>query len=903
MATTANSSTGTTVQKPLLARGDLDFDLVIRDEIEDINLRRVAVGREEQTTDIGYGDDRQMLDATGLALSGGGIRSAAFCLGVLQGLNHFNVVRNIDYLSTVSGGGYIGASLSATMTKTAGYFPYGGGDVDDAAQPPEQISDTASVSHIRNYSNYLIPFGLRDVLTAIAIILRGLVANLSQVLVVLLALAALTVAINPVRSKLIVPDPFGLPLNVFPSEQFGFTTALALLLPVLFLAWGLYRSALARIAGSHPGMNRGEFRGVIPKLAVFYLVLLALAAFCEAQPFVIEGMFEQNDVRLADIHLNRVPDGEGVFLGLVSSWVDQLALIAAPIVALVATFRKSLSEMIGAAGGNSPIRAKIAGLLARSLVWIAGAALPLLIWVGYLHLSYWAIPNDRPVDVPAVACPADGASGVFTLGEQTGSFSGALSLDNTEPCRTSGEARIRPPKFGHAPGWIIDLSPRFGEPTPLPAPAVLYVVVAAIVFIILLFLTPNANSLHRLYRDRLSKAFLFDPTAFGPGGGVAGDRDLAPCDAMRLTDLQAAATPYQLINAALNIQGSDFANRRGRDADFFMFSRRYVGGPATGYAPTAQMEKKAADLDLATALAISGAAASSNMGSKSVRALTPTLALLNVRLGYWLANPYFAFYGEPGDTQKDKPRTVLSYLSAEIFSRLDEDKDVVYVTDGGHIENLGIYELLRRRCKLIVAVDAEADPDMRFTSLVTLERYARIDLGVRISIPLQHLARTTRSWMGCDDASPRKDDEPDAPDPTHGPHVVVGTIDYGCDEKGSLVYVKSSLSGDESDYIREYARRYKRFPHETTGDQFFSEEQFEVYRALGFHAMFGFLRGSDEVVVEPTMIPAPQPGLSSPVVSAATTPPPTRRALADGSIVTRAHDPALGGIRQMLLEG
>jgi hypothetical protein len=74
-----------------------------------------------------------------------------------------------------------------------------------------------------------------------------------------------------------------------------------------------------------------------------------------------------------------------------------------------------------------------------------------------------------------------------------------------------------------------------------------------------------------------------------------------------------------------------------------------------------------------------------------------------------------------------------------------------------------------------------------------------------------------------------------------GPHVAVGCIDYGAGKSGWLVYVKSSLSGDENDYIRDYARRFPRFPHETTGDQFFSEEQFEVYRALGFHAMYGFL--------------------------------------------------------------
>jgi hypothetical protein len=87
------------------------------------------------------------------------------------------------------------------------------------------------------------------------------------------------------------------------------------------------------------------------------------------------------------------------------------------------------------------------------------------------------------------------------------------------------------------------------------------------------------------------------------------------------------------------------------------------------------------------------------------------------------------------------------------------------------------------------------------------------------------------------------------PKPRTGPHAAIGTIDYGDNEKGYIVYIKSSLSGDENDYIRDYARRYDRFPHETTGDQFFSEEQFEVYRALGFHMAHGLLGERDSVSV------------------------------------------------------
>ena len=75
------------------------------------------------------------------------------------------------------------------------------------------------------------------------------------------------------------------------------------------------------------------------------------------------------------------------------------------------------------------------------------------------------------------------------------------------------------------------------------------------------------------------------------------------------------------------------------------------------------------------------------------------------------------------------------YFVKEMLGWLREDDGLVYLTDGGHIENLGIYELLRRRCQLVIAVDAEADPDMNFNALVALERHALIDLGVRLDLP------------------------------------------------------------------------------------------------------------------------------------------------------------------------
>src|SRR3989440_5702012 len=157
--------------------GRLLFDDILCAEIDAINQRRAALGRAKLDGDACIGAGGKVLDAVGLALSGGGVRSAAFSLGVLQALNHYNVLRNVDYLSTVSGGGYVGCALTATMTCTEGKFVFGNAPPGGGEQAASEIADTPSVGHLRNYSNYLVPRGLWDIITGLAIVMRGLVAN------------------------------------------------------------------------------------------------------------------------------------------------------------------------------------------------------------------------------------------------------------------------------------------------------------------------------------------------------------------------------------------------------------------------------------------------------------------------------------------------------------------------------------------------------------------------------------------------------------------------------------------------------------------------------------------------------------------------------------------------------
>ena len=879
------SAWGAAVEKvPYITPGDVDIYDVLAAEIVAINGRRAKHARPLLPVNTIYREDRNVLEAVGLALSGGGIRSAAFSLGVLQALNQQGVIGRVDYLSTVSGGGYIGAAMTASMSATGGEFAFGRTSGEGDAPPASDVRDTDAVAHIRNYSNYLIPFGMRDVLTASAIIVRGLVANFLQVLPWLLLFASATLLVYPTRSSLGPSD-----------SMFDLSLRLALFAPFFFGLWALYRSLL-------PKDHLTELGTWPPTIGAWLLVVLVGAVFLALQPLVLSTMFHAADPQVAGAAKNALPGG------LV---IQALAIIATPVWIFVKFFSQQLNALIEVSGKTQRWRTWLAALLARLAVWIAGLALPLLIWIAYLYPSYWGIANDVRPKPPVIAC--EQVSGDFSLDFRGGDRSGALSGKVVgEPCPVTSPPPALIGPLDHMPAWLhgwVDWLVAHGIRDPRQGATgalLVYFPVALVLLLLGLLLGPNANSLHRLYRDRISKAFLFDPQERTADDGVTRGRDFRPLDALRLTELSATDAPYHLINATLNIQGSDFANRRGRNGDFFLISRDHVGSVATGYAETGRVEADSPDFNFGTAVAVSGAAASADMGSRTIRPLTPTLALLNVRLAYWLKNPHSQrHYPDPSALPSRWP---FAFLWAEIVGRLREDGKYVYLSDGGHIENLGLYELLKRKCRVIICIDCDRDGDMTMPSFVTVQRYARIDLGIRISLPWQKMAEKGRAWMGVG-SKDRKAPEGGA---TRGPHVAIGKIDYGAGEIGYLVYVKPSLSGDENDYIRDYARRHATYPHELTGDQFFGEEQFEVYRALGFHTIFGFLDGGDDVVVHgeppaaPPATPPSQGSLAAQAVFTVAPPPPWRAKppahppVVDSGRMVRGKDGMLKPLRDLL---
>ncbi|MBM3818230.1 MAG: hypothetical protein FJW14_04300 [Acidimicrobiia bacterium] len=314
-----------------------------------------------------------------------------------------------------------------------------------------------------------------------------------------------------------------------------------------------------------------------------------------------------------------------------------------------------------------------------------------------------------------------------------------------------------------------------------------------------LIVNVNLTSAHGFYRDRLSRAYFLE--------------------GQKLSGLNAEGTtaPYHLLNVALDLNGTTDVNVRGRNCDFFVFSKHFTGGQRTGYCRTQELEKADPHVNLATAVAISGAAASPNAGVTTVKQLTALMSLLNVRLDYWLPNPALVTAGPRGLLQRLRHRLGPgpSYLWREALGQVDSRGQFVNVSDGGHIENLAIYELLRRRCGLIIAVDGEQDGDMQFDGLMKLLLYARIDLGITIDVDLSRLRLN--------------------PSRLSDTHCVAARIDYGGGEEGMLLYLKASMTGDEDENMRDYRRTHPAFPHESTADQFFDERQFEMYRALGFH--------------------------------------------------------------------
>ena len=294
--------------------------------------------------------------------------------------------------------------------------------------------------------------------------------------------------------------------------------------------------------------------------------------------------------------------------------------------------------------------------------------------------------------------------------------------------------------------------------------------------------------------------------------------------------------PYRLLHvvgAALNLVGGKRLAWQQRRAESFTISPLHCGSLYRGYRRSRNYGG-ADGISLSTAMTISGAAVSSNMGyHSSSAAVTMALTLFNARLGWWLGNPgaagsdrRHASKHTPVPYRRAFPRVSLAPLCMEAFGLTDDTSKYVLLSDGGHFDNLGLYEMVLRRCRFIVVVDGSQDPQVRCDDLGAAIRKIRIDLGIDIVFepPFQLYPKGH-------------------PDPMTGKYCAVATIRYsaldGCppESDGVLLYMKPALRGDEPRDVLQYAAANAAFPHQSTLDQLFDEAQFESYRTLGAHVV------------------------------------------------------------------
>jgi hypothetical protein len=889
--------------------GNLGTQDVLCQELDEIESRR---RRRSNSAGTFVRDDfethwqrAQRLQLSALCLSGGGIRSAAFCLGVLQSLATKHMLRQFDYLSTVSGGGFIGGWLQVLIGQAGGV-----GAAEDAiaqSRPP-------ALRRLRAYTNYLTPQTgplSADAWAAGVLYLRNLLINwavfaplfLLLVLIPIFYRTAIWACSDVAWINLAVLVCAGVSLlggvivacSLLPSHRrprsltdptpsyasaasirwgivcpaFAWTLLVPCLLdfasrplaeaewlarhahqvvPILYLVLTVVAYGMAWWLQSYradPGISlfRANFgRWILASIgaAVLTWFMLSIAApIPPLQRFDTAAVLSVcAPLGLAVVHVLQtslyvalrretlLADLDREWLGRVNAMILRLA-VGWTILALGCLIFPVLVRLVEQnsanatwSGGSISIAGVITMLVGSAVAWLGK------VWPSVRDLAGKPAVWDRiRAHLPAVL-------GMVFAACLLVAFGGGLNFVLARLQVVLGKA--------------LDLGPVGGQPRWLPL--ALQLLVAGVLFIgVMTFRGVNVNrfSMHAVYRNRLTRAFLGsarndrsqDPfTGFDP-------QDNAPLSSL----LRTANSLFPVINMTLNITAGSRAAWAERQAAPFTATPLACGSaelrhplqapteiePYGAFVPTIrfagletlkQHSTRAADTGpgLGNALTVSGAAVSPSWGYHSSRITAFIMTLFNVRLGVWLPNPSKASADE---LRLARPRNSLMALIDEMLGETTDDSQAIYLSDGGHFENLGLYEMLRRRCSSILVVDAGADETCSLFDLGNAIRKAEIDLGVVIKMhePMRIYAR---SRLEADD---------ELGGAAHG--FAYGDIDYGGGHIGQLLYIKPSFLPEIPVDVRSYAAQHKTFPHESTLDQWFSESQFESYRMLGQHQM------------------------------------------------------------------
>ncbi len=830
-----------------------------------------------------------------LCFSGGGIRSATFGLGVLQGLAKWSapvaggtrakLMGEFDFLSTVSGGGYLGGWMSAWAARLERSAPDGFGQFIRllADRPTAGFDpDPPPVRYLRQYSNYLAPrLGLLsgDTWTLVATVARNMFLNW----LVLLPLIAVTLLVPVLALELSAIRPadvsagslwflivsafltgaaatgyvgFDLPSagNARKSYRWYLVFCLAPLTyaavqMTTFWAWlppghsdaaawnfvGLGRSGLtlAHFAGFGALMHGGGM-----------LAGIGLARFHYQRPPKLKGLIAS----AAALLTGAVAGSAGYALRSLPKW-NADGSVANPAFYVCLAFPAVMGLFMGASallvGGTSYITEdQDREWWSRSSGWF------LLITLAWPVLAALVLYSDRMLDWASTQF-----TGAFTaLTGVTGWVASRLGRSDKTPGRhvvpkpeeswmsfdllskammpaflcllalllaalNKRLAMFLASRLPPIPSlWPAMLKPMGDATAPTLWLALLYLAICSTASY---FINVNKFSLHAMYRQRLIRAFLgASNTKRSPHPFTGFDEQ----DNLSMYELS-PSKPLHVVNMALNLVRGENLAWQQRKAAPFTSTRWHTGSCRVGYRSSREYggayRAGKTPISLGTAITISGAAASPNMGYNSSTLLSVVMTLFNARLGWWLGNPRAKreVWLRPG------PRWGVRPFLDEAFGLTTDTNAWMYLSDGGHFENLGLYEMVLRRCQTIVVSDAGADPEFTYEDLGNAVRKIRVDLGIPIELATD-----------CMPTSPLEDGEQRERLHFGIAHIVYSAVDPGA-PNGTLLYIKPCLTGDEPPDVAQYAATDERFPHQPTADQFFDEAQFESYRRLGLHTV------------------------------------------------------------------
>jgi hypothetical protein len=816
---------------------------------------------------------------TALCLSGGGIRSATFCLGILQALAKEKLLSQFHYLSTVSGGGYIGAWLSAWASRSRSDVAL----VEKSLAPDGE--EPAPLMRLRDFTNYLTPrrgpMGL-DSWTFVSTYLRNLILNW-----LLLAPLFLFVVWAPKATALIFEF---LEATYFEAQENEWARCAVLALAAVIYAVAFAVSsaqlvdvkikadaaaddeteAAAREQKEQYGYDTKQFllRILAPSQLAAICATVALAREPAAHLISVEGL---RDFAIGGAVVWTVPfllvaalkKGRQLSFGWPSPvWARVIGgalfgVILASGFWLVQCLSQNDDRIVVVFGAAVFMIAHMAGQIIFAaltseitrfddvLEWAARAAAAwlifLFIWMALASVVLWSQELQQML---FSYLGKWGQGLLLSSGVLTGFVSALLGKSERSPAKPGGMkagGAFDPTKVALLCAlifflilffelsivfdWIVLrgdslgclLKERCVSPERVRDVLVALVAIALWQAVASRVININRFSLHAFYRNRLIRAYL----------GASNDNRSANAftgfdqrDNLDMCELH-AGKPFLIANTALNLVHGKRLAWQERKATSFTISRCAAGNPAVGYRPSGEYGNA---VSLGTAMAISGAAISPNMGYHTSAILSFMMTLFNARLGWWLGNPWRENWREAS------PRRSSLAIVAELFGLTDDESDYVYLSDGGHFENLGVYEMLRRRCRTIVVIDAGCDPELKFEDLGNLVRKARIDFNIEITFaePSPPFAGLERARLGLVN-HPKP--------PGKAPYCIIGDIAYPDipDERASLIYIKAAIHGDEPEDVWAYAAAHSEFPHESTSDQFFSESQFESYRRLGLH--------------------------------------------------------------------